>query len=198
MTGASLYINLAGLVVLALCALLGFAKGFLSQLISIIAAVTAAVVTYRMQQPAGRFAHDWLSGRFPTIQLDPALVHFGCAVLLFGLVYLCVAALLEALKKRVINALALRMSDRVLGLVTGLAKGLVIVVALVALLDWGNVYAARVMTADGFERYRQMLDNTEVVAGSRYALGVARIYCPALSNLMAGVEQRLPVRAAQP
>lgn len=198
MSGASVYINVAGLLIIVICGLMGFAKGFMSQMISVAAAVAAALVTYYFQAPAGQAVYTWLSGRMPTGQLDPALVKFGCAVALFGITYISVAAFLEAIKKRLVQALALRTSDRLLGLCVGLMKGAVIVIACVTVLDWGSVYAARIMTPESFERYGQTLDNTEVIAGSRYALGLARIYSPGLSNVLARIEQSLPRDSEQP
>jgi len=198
MSGASIYINVAGLLIIVISGLLGFAKGFMSQVISVVAAVAAALATYYFQAPAGRAVYTWLSGRMPSVQLDAALVRFGCAVALFGVAYICVAALLEALKKRLVQALALRMSDRVLGLCVGLLKGVVIIIVCVTVLDWGSVYAARIMTPESYERYGQVMDNTEVIAGSRYALGLARIYSPGLSNVLARIEEHLPAGGVQP
>jgi len=198
MSGASMYINVAGLLIIVICGLVGFAKGFMSQVISVVAAVAAALATYYFQAPVGQALYTWLNGRMPSVQLDPALVRFGCAVALFGVVYICVAALMEALKKRVMQALALRTSDRLLGLCVGLLKGVVIVIGCVTVVDWGSVYAARIMTPESYERYGEVLNNTEVIAGSRYALGLARIYSPGLSNMLARIEEHLPAGSVPP
>jgi len=193
-----MYINVAGLLIIVICGLVGFAKGFMSQVISVVAAVAAALATYYFQAPVGQALYTWLNGRMPSVQLDPALVRFGCAVALFGVVYICVAALMEALKKRVMQALALRTSDRLLGLCVGLLKGVVIVIGCVTVVDWGSVYAARIMTPESYERYGEVLNNTEVIAGSRYALGLARIYSPGLSNMLARIEEHLPAGSVPP
>lgn len=192
MSGASLYINLTGLAVLLVCGVVGWVKGFLSQLISIGAALLAVVVTATWSASVGTTVHTWWGKYFSSYQPDVVLVRFGCAIVVFGVTYLGVTWLCEALRRRLTAAPTVRASDRFLGFIVGLVKGALVVVAIVTVVDWGNGYVARVLTPESYERYGQALNETELIAGSRYAVALARLYSPTVSAVFARVEQSLP------
>jgi membrane protein required for colicin V production len=111
------------MVIVAASVVLGVWRGVIGEIIALVAWVLAF------------FAAKWwgaeLAQVFFTGIADPALRTVAAWVAIF-VVVLMVMALLRLAVRGMLKALGLSLSDRLLGVVFGLARGLVIVLALVA------------------------------------------------------------------
>jgi uncharacterized membrane protein required for colicin V production len=188
-----MYIDVGLVAIFVLFGFIGFFRGFLLQLISLAAAVIALIVTLYVYEPVSQFVFDWLSVRFSELDLDYQIVEFGCAVLLFSVVYILSGAVLDIIRKLLVKSDIVRNSDRLLGFAAGLLKALVIILLLVLVAEWSKSFLKRRMTEGWYTFYQESVAESEVYAGSLYALNIAREEWPWFSNVTAHVELGLPV-----
>jgi len=109
--------------IVALSLMFGMWRGVVSELIALAAWVLAVMTALEFGGDAGEFVFFKIA--------DPAVrLLAGCALLF--VVVLVVMALLRIAVNNVVKALGLTLSDRLLGMFFGLARGVAVVVALVA------------------------------------------------------------------
>jgi membrane protein required for colicin V production len=119
-------VDLAVLVVIALSAIFAFARGFVREALSIVAWIGAAVITL--------YGYDYVLGlttRFVTTPLLADLIA-GAGLFLVALILLTV---LTGYVARMVQWSALTPIDRTLGLIFGVARGVVLVSAAYFLID---------------------------------------------------------------
>jgi len=110
-----------GIVLLSL--VLGLWRGVVSELIALAAWVLAIMAALEFGAPTGQFLFAGIA--------DPAIRALaGCALVFVGV--LVVMALLRLAVHSMVKALGLSLSDRLLGMFFGLARGVLVVMALVA------------------------------------------------------------------
>jgi len=119
-----MYFDITILVLVCVTALIGFAKGMLSQVISLAAFAGSIIVTGMAQGRVSSWLQGVVAARFPDIQVDPRMTQFAAAVLLFCALYFAMGSVLEFVKRKTVVALSLQISDRFLGLFIGIGKGL--------------------------------------------------------------------------
>jgi len=185
-----MYLDIGCAIVFSVFGLVGFLKGLLSQVISIVAMVAGLMAALFGTEPVA----GWLTGVLTrrASSLDPGFVRVGTFIILLFLVYILAASLFEAAKKKLIHSFSLRLSDRMLGMLVGMAKGAAVVLLIVIIADGAQGFVRTITSPQGFERYQQWLDRSEVFGGGRYALGLSRNRSPAVSNMMYQIEQWLP------
>ena len=187
-------LDIACVIVLAMFSLIGFLKGFLSQLISIVALIAGLLATMALSGTAAEWVVAWLMPRAPSLQ--PAYIRIGVFVILLFTLYILVAAALEAAKKKLLHSFTLQLNDRLWGLLVGLVKGVALVLVLVLVCDRTQAVAERVASPRGYEWYTSTMDASDVFSGSRYLLGFSRDWSPTVSTMLHRVEL-LPPFAAQ-
>jgi hypothetical protein len=151
------------------------------------------VVTIYVQEPFSEFAFQWLTTRFSELDLDFQIVQFGCVVLVFSIVYILSGAVLDVVRKLMVKSDMIRNSDRVMGFMAGLLKAVVIILLLVLAAEWSKGFVKRKLSERWYEHYQESVAESEVYAGSLYALNVVRTEWPWFSNVTARVEIGLPV-----
>jgi uncharacterized membrane protein required for colicin V production len=122
-----MHVDLVGLVLIGVFALLGVWRGLWWQLLRLVG-LGAAVLAARSLEPS---VSGLLEGRLSG--LDPRVLH-GIVWLVLFLATGALFALLGKLGKRMLEAMQLGLVDRVGGAVAGLATGLVLHAALLAAL----------------------------------------------------------------
>ena len=110
-----------GIVAISLA--LGLWRGVVSELIALAAWVLAFLAALEFGAPAGKLVFTGIA--------DPAIRALaGCALVFVGV--LVVMSLLRLAVHSMVKALGLSLSDRLLGMFFGLARGVLVVMALVA------------------------------------------------------------------
>jgi membrane protein required for colicin V production len=183
-------VDLAVLVVIALSAIFAFARGFVREALSIAAWVAAGLITL--------YGFDWayrLTARFVTTPLLVDLIAGAC--LFFG--SLIVLTILTSQIARLVQWSALTPVDRTLGLMFGIARGVVLVVALYFALDiflppndWPGVLRdakSQPLLAEGAEIVRGILPaslqlkNASTLEDTQRVLGQAKTAHDAMGAL---------------
>ena len=109
--------------IVALSLVLGLWRGVVSELIALAAWVLAFVAALEFGAQTGQFLFAGIA--------DPAIRALaGCALVFVGV--LVVMSLLRLAVHSMVKALGLSLSDRLLGMFFGLARGVLVVMALVA------------------------------------------------------------------
>jgi len=109
--------------IVALSLVLGLWRGVVSELIALAAWVLAFVAAFEFGARSGQFLFAGIA--------DPAIRALaGCALVFVGV--LVAMALVRLAVHSMVKALGLSLSDRLLGMFFGLARGVLVVVALVA------------------------------------------------------------------
>ena len=188
-----MHLDIACLIVLAMFGLIGFLKGFLSQLISIAAIVAGLLGTMVFSGPASTWVVGWLVPRAPDLQ--PALVRIGVFVVLLFTLYILAAATLEAIKKKLMHSFALQLNDRLLGMVVGLLKGLTLVLFAILVMDGTKGLVERIASPRGYDSYQSAMDVSDVFSGGRYLIGFSRDRVPVVSSMLHQAELWLPPAA---
>ena len=109
--------------IVALSLVLGLWRGVVSELIALAAWVLAFMAAFEFGARSGQFLFAGIA--------DPAIRALaGCALVFVGV--LVAMALVRLAVHSMVKALGLSLSDRLLGMFFGLARGVLVVVALVA------------------------------------------------------------------
>jgi membrane protein required for colicin V production len=183
-------VDLAVLVVIALSAIFAFARGFVREALSIAAWVGAGLITY--------CGFDWayrLTVRFVTTPLLADLIA-GASLFLGSLIVLTI---LTSQIARLAQWSALTPIDRTLGLMFGIARGVVLVVALYFALDiflppndWPSVLRdakSQPLLAEGADIVRGILpaslqlNSASTLENAQHVLGQAKAAHDAMGAL---------------
>ena len=137
------------LAILAISLLLGAWRGLVYEVLSVLAWVAAFFVAYL-------FAPD-IAGHLPLGDIgDP--IHFAAAFVLLFILVAFVGGLLAALIKKAVTAVGLRPVDRALGMVFGIARAAIILLAIAVV--------ARLVPALGTSpAWRQSIGAPYLIAG---------------------------------
>lgn len=138
--------------IVALSALISLIRGFVVEALSIVIWVGALWIAFRFTSPFAQLALG--SIEVPSIRLAAAAIILIVAVLLLG-------SIVSWLAGRLVRSTGLSSTDRLLGGVFGAARGLLTVVALVAVGSWTP------LCADAWWRESRLIPLVEdiVVAG---------------------------------
>lgn len=111
--------------VLGLSALISVVRGFVKEIVSLLIWVAAAVIASIFYDQLAVWMVDWIS--------TPSLRMLTAWILLF-VVVLIVGGILNYLLGKLVEATGLSGTDRLLGLLFGLARGLIILMVIVIIL----------------------------------------------------------------
>jgi membrane protein required for colicin V production len=118
------WIDLVLLAIVALSALVGWVRGLITEVVSILAWVVASITSLLVSPQLAEYLATWIS--------QPALA-YGLSFLVIFVVVLMVASLLKVLVKQLVHKTLLKLPDRVFGLAFGSFRGLMLLVILVML-----------------------------------------------------------------
>jgi len=188
--------DIGALVIVCLAGLIGFVKGFWSQVISLAAAVGAGIVAYLSRHKVADVVMKWVTDRYPEVDLDFQMIQLACSILLFCLVYFLAGSVMEMIKRRVVSAFAMKMSDRFFGLIAGVVKGALVVLVLIVGVELSKRYVAGFASEPGYDRYEQWLTGSRVYEGGCRALATAQRDFSCCSNAAAWLEISFDVEDA--
>lgn len=116
--------------VIAISALISLSRGFIKEALSLVTWIVAGVIAWMF---GGSLAHHFE----PYIETPSVRIIAACAVLF--VVTLLIGALVNFLLAQLVRATGLTGTDRLLGMVFGAARGLLLIVVLVGLLSLAPV-----------------------------------------------------------
>jgi len=168
--------DIVALILAALFALIGFSKGFLSQIISYATAVIALAVAYILRHKAAEALMKFLEERYPDVGANPKMLIIICMLVIFIVVYFVLGGILETIKKRLVSSFSMKMSDRFFGFLLGTLKGAIIILLCIFIIDYTkeplqDKAAANEDFSHKFEKFENWLDKSEVYKGGRSFLG---------------------------
>ena len=180
--------NIVAIVLIALFALIGFAKGFLSQIISYATAVIALTVAYILRHKAAGVLQRIMEERYPDVGADHKMLIVISMLLIFILVYFILGGILETIKKRVVISFSMKMSDRFFGFVLGTLKGAIVVLVCIFVIDYTkesleNKAQINDSFMEKFDKYEEFLDTSEAYNYGRSVLAYAEQNYPWVSNV---------------
>jgi len=170
------------IVVIFLLTLLGFLKGFWSQIISIAAAACGVVAVYFAKVRVAEYLFGLLTEKYPEIDIDINVVSFITAILIFVFAYFISGIIMEMIKKRLITSFSIKFSDRIFGLITGALKGCIIALAIILVLEISKTYIASFTSKSGYENYNKWLSDSKAYHYGRDTLGKIEQRIPWFSN----------------
>lgn len=135
--------------IIALSALIGFARGLVREVISLAVWVAALLAAWLFYEPLAAQLTPWIST--PSLRIAAAVL-----MLVFGV--LIVGALIGYLLSLLVDKTGLTGTDRLLGIVFGAARGAVLVALLVFLASLTP------LTQDPWWSESQLLDQFKVLA----------------------------------
>jgi len=113
------------IAVLAVSALISVVRGFVKEVVSLLIWVAAAVIASIFHDQLAVWLVDWIST--PSLRMLTAWILLFVAVLIVG-------GILNYLLGKLVEATGLSGTDRLLGLLFGLARGLIILMVIVIIL----------------------------------------------------------------
>lgn len=113
------------IAVLGLSALISVVRGFVKEVVSLLIWVAAAVIASIFHDQLAVWMVDWIST--PSLRMLTAWILLFVAVLIVG-------GILNYLLGKLVEATGLSGTDRLLGLLFGLARGLIILMVIVVIL----------------------------------------------------------------
>jgi membrane protein required for colicin V production len=119
------YVDLAILLVVLVSVVIGLVRGFVTEVLSLAIWIAAVVLSMAF---GGRVGELFAA----SIELPSARIALGWAIVFFGT--LIVGAIVQFVVRKIVEGTGISGTDRMLGMVFGFGRGLVIVAAIVLLL----------------------------------------------------------------
>lgn len=124
------YIDVVILIILAIYGLTGFFKGFVRSLISLIGFITAVYLSFRFFLPLANFMHAYLGFSLEILSVLSFIFLF--------LLIVIIASLIGNKIHGMLSKTSLGLINRIIGVIFGLLKGMVILSLLIALISWSD------------------------------------------------------------
>lgn len=151
-----------GIITLVLLlTLLGFLKGFWSQIISIVAAVVGGLTVYFARGAVSEYLFKLVTEKYPEIDIDISVIQFVSAIFIFVFAYFIAGIILEMIKRRFLISLSLKLSDRLFGLIAGAIKGCAVALVVILIMIISKNYVKSFTSEDGYEHYLNWLNNSK-------------------------------------
>ena len=180
--------NIVAIVLVALFALIGFTKGFLSQIISYATAVIALAVAYLLRHKVAGALLRIMEERYPDVGADHKMLIVISMLVIFIVVYFILGGILETIKRRVVISFSMKMSDRFFGFILGTLKGAIVVLVCIFVIDYTkesleNKAQINDEFKEKFVKYEEFLDKSEAYNYGRSALAYAEQNYSWVSNV---------------
>ncbi len=180
--------NIVAIVIVALFALIGFTKGFLSQIISYVTAVVALVVAYVFRHKVAGGLLEIMEERYPDVGADHKMLIVISMLLIFIVIYFILGGILETIKRRVVITFSMKMSDRFFGFILGTLKGAILVLLCIFVIDYTkesleNKSEINDSFKEKFDKYEEFLDKSEAYNYGRSVLAYAEQNYSWVSNV---------------
>ena len=166
------------IVIILLLTLLGFIKGFWSQIISIAAAVCGGFAVYFFRERTAEYLFRLLAEKYPEVDIDINVIGFIAAIFIFVIGYFISGIIMEMIKRKFMVSFSIKFSDRFFGFLAGIAKGSIVALAIILVLEISKAYVASFTSEQGYENYNKWLDESKA-----YHIG---------GDVLGKIEQRVP------
>lgn len=156
-----MYLDIILLLLLVLCMVIGIMRGVLSPLITFFSLFLAIWLTVVFLDPClgelEALTRPW-EGNFLVTLLTSKFV---AGLLLILILYFTLTSLAEFVKRKLMNALNLKFSDRFLGMLCGAAVGVFLCVMLCVGLMWSRTLVSAQANDDGLAKYDAILQSSQ-------------------------------------
>jgi len=166
------------IIVILLLTLVGFIKGFWSQIISLAAAGCGAIAVYFLRGRVAEYSFGLLAEKYPQIDIDINVIGFIAAIFIFVFAYFISGIIMEMIKRKFIVSFSIKLSDRFFGFLAGAAKGSIVALAIILVLEISKAYVASFTSEQGYEHYNKWLEDSKA-----YHIG---------GDVLGKIEQRVP------
>ena len=181
--GEEMYLDIGLVLLICIFGIVGFAKGLLSQVIALVAFCGAFGGAFLAHHWVADVLYKWLTSTFSRFNLTFLIVQFASFIILQVIIYFTIASFLELIKKKVINAFSLKLSDRVFGLFGGVVFGMVLVLFVVVGINWTKLVVHKKASPQGFARYEELLDESQMYASGITVIGWLQKEWPQLKQI---------------
>lgn len=178
-----MYLDIGLLLMICIFGIVGFVKGLLSQVIALVSFCGAFCGAFFAHHWVADILYKWLTSNFPRFNLSFLIIQFASFVVLQVLIYFTIASFLELLKRKVVNALSLNMSDRFFGLIGGLVFGMVLALFVVVGISWTKLVVRKKASPEGYARYESLLEESYVYSGGVAFIGSLQNEWPPLKRI---------------
>ena len=156
-----MYLDIILLLLLLLCMTIGVMRGVLSPLITFFSLFLSIWLVVLFLDPClgelKELTHPW-EGNFLVTLLTSKFV---AGLLLILILYFTLTSLAEFVKRKLMNALDLKFSDRFLGMLCGAAVGMFLCVMLCVGLIWSRTFVVSQANEEGLEKYDAILQSSQ-------------------------------------
>ncbi|MBO7543748.1 CvpA family protein [bacterium] len=179
-----MYLDIILLLLLVLCMTVGVLKGVLTPLITFFSLFLSVVLVVFFLDPClmglRELTHPW-EGNFLVTLLTSKFV---AGLLLILILFFVIASLAEFIKRKLMNALDLKFSDRFLGLFCGAAVGVFLCVMLCIGLIWSRTLVVSQANGEGLSKYDAILQSSQGYSVSLAVIDWTKSKFPKFSSLL--------------
>jgi len=170
------------IIIILLLTLIGFIKGFWSQIISLAAAGCGAIAVHFLRGHVAEYSFGLLAEKYPEVDIDISVISFVAAIFIFVLAYFISGIIMEMIKRKFMVSFSIKLSDRFFGFIAGAVKGGIIALVIILILEISKAYVASFTSEQGYEHYDKWLDNSKVYHTGGDVLGKIERRVPWFSN----------------
>ena len=156
-----MYLDIVLILLLVLCMTVGLVRGVLSPLITFFSLLLSLWLVALLLDPCvfelQSLLRPW-EGEFLVRLLTSKFV---AGFLLLLIIYFVLTSMAEFIKRKLMNALDLRFSDRFMGLICGFCVGLFACLLLCVALLWGRTFVSSQANEDGRGAYDGLLASSQ-------------------------------------
>ena len=179
-----MYLDIILLLLLVLCMVIGVMRGVLTPLITFFSLVLSVCLTVMLLNPClsevKALTSSWQGNFLVTLITSK----FVMGLLLILILYFTLTSLAEFIKRKLVNALNLKFSDRFLGMLCGAAVGIFLCLMLCVGLMWSRTLVNSQANSEGQENYDSFLQSSNGYSISLAIIGKTVSVFPRFGSIL--------------